>query len=258
MKQHYYELDLRIQRGKIFELALRRKLEIERIYKKTGTDFLIIIFFLKILLNMIININYFIIGTKLYNRIKVRIALTDKNIQNAVNKYNEIIKSFSYLNSNIQIIQNWKDVCDIEGEFWKTYLNEEMLPNVNSFIRKGINSMLILDRCNEELSELQLEIERVKIWGNQYINILESAEVEINMEMDIEIGFEKIRYKKGKLKWIINEKLNIKNQINEFEYLLNKKNIENIEDDNDNEYLYDNEIDKLDVDEFELNENDEI
>jgi hypothetical protein len=36
MKQHYYELDLRIQRGKIFELALRRKLEIERIYKKTG------------------------------------------------------------------------------------------------------------------------------------------------------------------------------------------------------------------------------
>jgi hypothetical protein len=36
MKQHYYELDLRIQRGKLFELALRRKLEIERIYKKTG------------------------------------------------------------------------------------------------------------------------------------------------------------------------------------------------------------------------------
>ncbi len=40
MKQHYYELDLRIQRGKIFELALRRKLEIERIYKKTGILFI--------------------------------------------------------------------------------------------------------------------------------------------------------------------------------------------------------------------------
>jgi hypothetical protein len=48
--------------------------------------------------------------------------------------------------------------------------------------------------------------------------------------------------------------------MNEFEFLLvnlNKKNnIESIED--DNEYLYDREVDKLDVDEFELNESDEI
>ena len=99
----------------------------------------------------------YIIGTKLYNRIKARIALTNKNIQNAVNKYNEMIKSFSYLSFNIQIIQNWRDVCDVESEFWKIYLNEEMLPNVDPFIRKGINSMLILDRCCEELNELQLE-----------------------------------------------------------------------------------------------------
>ena len=81
------------------------------------------------------------------------------------------------------------------------------------------------------------------------------------MEMDIEISSEKInRYKEGKLKWIINEKSDIENQMNEFNYLLmnlNKKNIENIENDND-DYLYDNEVDKLDVDEFELNKNDKI
>ncbi|PKC52851.1 hypothetical protein RhiirA1_480539, partial [Rhizophagus irregularis] len=253
MKQHYYELDLRIQRGKIFELALRRKLEIERIYKKTGT--------------------------KLYNRIKAQIALTDRNIQNAVSKYNEIIETFSYSNCDIQIIQNWKTVCDIESEFWKKYLNEEMLPNVDPLIKKGINSMLTLNRYlakltwpdyenhfyyfvppNEELNELQLEIERVKVWGYQYINILKLIEIEINTEMDIELNFTRIKYKKGIIKWIINEKLNIENQMNEFEFLLknlNKKNIENTEDDN-NEYLYDNKIDKLDIDEIELNENNEI
>ncbi|CAG8758629.1 6575_t:CDS:2, partial [Rhizophagus irregularis] len=218
MKQHYYELDLRIQRGKIFELALRRKLEIERIYKKTGT--------------------------KLYNRIKAQIALTDRNIQNAVSKYNEIIETFSYSNCDIQIIQNWKTVCDIESEFWKKYLNEEMLPNVDPLIRKGINSMLTLNR----------------FWEYQHINILKLIEIEINTEMDIELNFTRIRYKKGIIKWIINEKLNIENQMNEFEFLLknlNKKNIENTEDDN-NEYLYDDKIDKLDIDEIELNENNEI
>ncbi|CAB4434753.1 unnamed protein product [Rhizophagus irregularis] len=155
MKQHYYELDLRIQRGKIFELALRRKLEIERIYK-------------------------------------------NRNIQNAVSKYNEIIETFSYSNCDIQIIQNWKDVCDIESEFWKKYLNEEMLPNVDPLIRKGINSMLTLNRCNEELNELQLEIKRVKVWGYQYINILKLTKIEINTEMDIELNFTRIRYKKGR------------------------------------------------------------
>jgi hypothetical protein len=44
-----------------------------------------------------------------------------------------------------------------------------MLPNVNPLIRKGINSMLTLNRCCEEIIELQLEIERVKLWE---INIL--------------------------------------------------------------------------------------
>ncbi|CAB5394267.1 unnamed protein product [Rhizophagus irregularis] len=135
-----------------------------------------------------------------------------------------------------------------------------MLPNVDLLIRKGINSMLTLNQCNEELNELQLEIERVKIWGYQYINILKLIEIEINTEMDIELNFTRIRYKKGIIKWIINEKLNIENQMNEFEFLLknlNKKNIKNTEDDN-NEYLYDDEIDKLDIDEIELNENNEI
>ncbi|CAB4377173.1 unnamed protein product [Rhizophagus irregularis] len=207
-----------------------------------------------------INIKICIARTKLYNRIKARIALTDRNIQNAVSKYNEIIETFSYSNCDIQIIQNWKDVCDIESEFWKKYLNEKMLPNVDLLIRKGINSMLTLNQCNEELNELQLEIERVKIWGYQYINILKLIEIEINTEMDIELNFTRIRYKKGIIKWIINEKLNIENQMNEFEFLLknlNKKNIKNTEDDN-NEYLYDDEIDKLDIDEIELNENNEI
>ncbi len=174
-----------------------------------------------------------------------------------------MVKTFSYSNSNIQFIQNWKDVCDIESEFWKVYLNEEMLPNIDPLIRKGINSMLTLNRCYEELNELQLEIERVKVWGNQYIDILKLAEIKINAEISaeisIEINFKTIRYKKGILKWIINERFNIENQMNEFKFLLenlNKKNIESNED--DNEYLYDGEIDKLDIDEFELNENDEI
>jgi len=174
-----------------------------------------------------------------------------------------MVKTFSYSNSNIQFIQNWKDVCDIESEFWKVYLNEEMLPNIDPLIRKEINSMLTLNRCYEELNELQLEIERVKVWGNQYIDILKLAEIKINAEISaeisIEINFKTIRYKKGILKWIINERFNIENQMNEFKFLLenlNKKNIESNED--DNEYLYDGEIDKLDIDEFELNENDEI
>ena len=174
-----------------------------------------------------------------------------------------MVKTFSYSNSNIQFIQNWKDVCDIESEFWKVYLNEEMLPNIDPLIRKEINSMLTLNRCYEELNELQLEIERVKVWGNQYIDILKLAEIKINAEISaeisIEINFKTIRYKKGILKWIINERFNIENQMNEFKFLLenlNKKNIESNED--DNEYLYDSKIDKLDVDEFELNENDEI
>lgn len=134
-----------------------------------------------------------------------------------------------------------------------------MLPNVDSLMRKGINSMLTFNRCCEELNELQLEIERVKIWGNQYINILKLTEIEINANINTEIDFKTTRYKKGILKWIINEKLNIESQMNEFEFLLvnlNKKNIENVED--NNEYLYDDEVDKLDVDELELNENDEI
>jgi hypothetical protein len=46
--------------------------------------------------------------------------------------------------------------------------------------------------------------------GNQYINILKLTEIKINAEIDTEIDSKTIiRYKKGKLRWIINEKLNI-------------------------------------------------
>src|SRR6185312_8085204 len=256
MELEYSEKNIRTQQGLLWYLVRCRHAERERLYKRIGSYHIFRLNGFQLCTFFNPHFSLVLIGTKLATRINERIKKTNEKIKDNVRKFNNLVKAVP--RTRYKEIQNWESICQIDDEYWISYLDSIAFPAMDADVRKALRNLNSLDRAFEEIERAKIEMTRMKEYLSQRLDAINSAMENLN-----DADGEDKALMNGCLVWLRKEKDVVLEMTGEVNKVFGESNADNVasEDEIEN-YLYEGEvsIDFSDIDEtmYEYGENDDV